>query len=67
MTTAAAALSMPTARERAMALDLLDAEPITRLTEDEPDTEALAALDREAEEFDGDDDFFWQRSVMNNG
>lgn len=33
--TAAAAQSLPTARERAMATDLLDAEPVTRLTEDE--------------------------------
>jgi hypothetical protein len=43
--TAAAAQSLPTARERAMATDLLDAEPVTRLTEDEPDVDFLNELD----------------------
>jgi hypothetical protein len=49
--------------ERAMALDLLDADPITRLTEDEdgifiPEVDDEGILD---------EDFAWGLSVHNNG
>jgi hypothetical protein len=66
-TATVAHLATLTGTDAALLADEFDAEPVTRLTEDEPDTKALADLDREAEEFDADGDFFWQRSVMNNG
>lgn len=59
MTSTAAAL-FPTARERAMALDLLDAEPITRLTEDE---RTEFPEDDEAD-LDEAEDFWWARHAV---
>lgn len=60
-----------TGRDRAMALDLLDADPITRLAEDEdgifiPEVDMTPGAPW-VEDFDADEDFFWGLSVHNNG
>lgn len=66
MTNTTQTMTNGSAREGAMWLDLLDAEPVTRLWEDEAPVDRGESVEW-GHEGDEDEDWFWGLSVHNEG